>query len=329
MAVTNDPKDDGALASAMERFKQGTEEPEKEEETSEEAEGSVVVDTEAEEDEGDEEPPERPTRAEKKRNRYRQAQEEAREARERAEQAAQEAAALKAEMARVQGYLVARHQQQAPQGDPEMAQLRAAYQNTYSEEHEFAETLEVLRARDPAEFQRRMGEFQAKLGDIHLRRARYANAVVERERAPYQQQAYQQQQQQRLMEHLAIQNPDVWADQRRVLWARTRHSQLVLEGHPDSMETVNRALEDTRRHFGLKGGKEAPRPTKAQQQKYMGAPVGARGAAPTSGGPVVMNRDMQTMARARYPQLDPADAYKAWAKEVYPSYKAAQERRGR
>lgn len=310
-------RDDSDSVSSVERFRRGmaaiggSEAAEDPAESDEE--GTVLVEEPEEPDpeEPDDEAPPAANRAQRKRNRYREAQ-EAREAAERtAEAARRETQEIRARLDQLQGYVAGAVRPQ--QSDP----LRTALDANYQAEKDLVEEANRLHATDPAAAKAKQDAWTDRLKQINLDRARIQQHLVAREDAPRQRQEQVADQKRQLYNNLAVQYPDVFGvpEGRAVKWAEIRYEQLKAEGHPESMDTVHRAIADARRQFRLSGGRTPP--TEREKARFVGAPRSAAvSKTPTGQTKVVLTADMRAMAQARYPKLDPAEAHKKFARDV-------------
>lgn len=99
-------------------------------------------------------------------------------------------------------------------------------------------------------------------------------------------------------------------------WGLMRVRQLVVEGYPMTEETVALAAEQTRKAFNMTSRLPAAARRQGPPRSTLTG-ISSNGTGNGSGSErstVVMNEDFKKMARARYPNLPPEDAYKAWAK---------------
>jgi hypothetical protein len=104
---------------------------------------------------------------------------------------------------------------------------------------------------------------------------------------------------------------DVISDQNRLRWVHGRMGQLTAEGLPDNPATLDRAMNEARRKFGLGGN--AP-PSNAEKQRLAGIPRGGGMSSSAGDRSIVMTGEYRKLADAAYPHIkDKADRYKKWA----------------
>lgn len=314
MSRKNDPMsgDDSGAESAIKDFEAQAEQVDDKEDDE-----SVQVTLDDEDDDG--EPsgePQGPSRQEKKRarrNEYLTAKREAEELRQQLQQQNQQLSQLSQQVAHTQGFVQGRV---GPQEDPIKQALRA----TYEAEQELARRIDMMGRQDPQAVQQNQQKFLDELTEIQSQRAYLQHIQNEQRLAPQR----QQEQQRQFWAGMASANPDVFQRPEYVNWGTAHYWQLVAEGSPQSMETINKALQATRSRFRL--GKQ-PAPTQREKARYTAAPAGAvggGGAGPTT---ITMTRNHQRAAEAMYPNDKPEVAHRKWAKSVGPSYVARKAQR--
>lgn len=277
-----------------------------------------VVDLDEEEEEEEEAHVARPDRQQRRSNRFKEMTERARLADERAEKLERDLAEARQNQARFEGQFqqamqqVARPVGQGPQVDP----MRAKWEDLneqigmYEQEH-----LRLINAKQmtPEEDRR----LRSKVSDLAFQREQLNTQIALRGagyRPPDPMAA------QRAAFH--AQHSDVMGDNNRRMWSEAKYNQLVAEGKPTGMATANEAVEETRRHFklGKYQNQQQSRRDSPMRAKTQGA-AGRSGTREDGGKPekpnvVRMTKSDMKMARARFPKLDPNDAYKKFAKEV-------------
>ena len=111
--------------------------------------------------------------------------------------------------------------------------------------------------------------------------------------------------------------PDVIANQEAAAWAAAAFQQAVIEsrGKPfNRMEAHRRVLSQAGEMWGIrKPALSAPRAH--EQARFGGAPP-ASGPGGNRGGAVRLSREQQELARARYSDLEPAEADRKWAEAM-------------
>ncbi len=78
-----------------------------------------------------------------------------------------------------------------------------------------------------------------------------------------------------LRQRIMAKFPEMIADENAGSWMRLRYGQLMAEGKPAGMETLDKAAEDTRAQFRMKG---QPPPTDGQRARYASGGGGGGGA---------------------------------------------------
>lgn len=92
-----------------------------------------------------------------------------------------------------------------------------------------------------------------------------------------------------------------------------RHQEMVLDGNPDDLATARKAAKSVMEKEGL-GEREEPR---ENPRRYEGTSTGASGAGSKERpGKVTLTKDDVRAARAMYPHLPEAKAYRQYAQEV-------------
>lgn len=248
----------------------------------------------------DEEESPRPTRKEKKANRYRSLQEERDRLR----------AELEAE--RAQRMAAARYPQVTPAPAPkddEDAELQAIY----DEERLLQRTYASL---SDEEKERKYDEYYDKAKKLEVRKLRTVAKTAGGSRP---------QTSEVVREILRMQHSDVYnhgADPtgqmpsagealHRSIWQR----KLIVDKKPDTLETYNEAMEETRRTLRLPTAKR-PAPDTSFKAKLTGTPHGATASSGSGPRTVKMTKEYKRMARAAYPHMDEDKAYQRWANTV-------------
>jgi hypothetical protein len=106
--------------------------------------------------------------------------------------------------------------------------------------------------------------------------------------------------------------PDVYDNPKALEYMRATYNKEVLSGHKDSLELFERCAEETRQVILGK----RPAPDRSARQRSSGMRGGpAPAVAPTSPGTINMPKGgmYDRVARAAYPDLDPAAARQKWA----------------
>ncbi len=258
-----------------------------------------------EEDEAPRQAGQRTPRDENRRNRYR----EQVEARERAERERDE---LKGKYSEIEGRLNQITQQLQSPRQPDGGAQPGTHPAVAREQElrrlmqETSEEFDMLspEAKNKPEIRKRYSErYQAYDTERQRLNAYIANG------APAQP---QNQHQNNMQVMLMARYPDVMSKGEHFQYADASYKRLIATGAPDNWDTIDKAMEETRRQFRL--GK-APPPSQATKARYSGVGSGANGTASGGGSrKIELTKEDRVMARHAFPKLKQEDAYKAFAK---------------
>jgi hypothetical protein len=152
-------------------------------------------------------------------------------------------------------------------------------------------------------------EFDQKARNLAQRRTDIAAQRAIQGALPQVIQAQQQQ-------YFRMQYADVHSNERARQYAAGRYQQLLAEGEPDSPATVDRAMNDSRVKFGMRGNMSTG-PTDLDKRQLSGVGGGGTVRGTGSTNVVKMGKAEKSMAMAMYGDRfngDEKKAYAAWAK---------------
>lgn len=116
-----------------------------------------------------------------------------------------------------------------------------------------------------------------------------------------------------LRQRISAKYPEMIANEQAGSWMRNRYNQRLIEGQAASLETLDKAAEDTRVQFRMK---EQPPPTAGQRARYESG-TSAGGGASTSQGRVRLTEAQEQMADGLYDHIkDPKKRYAQYYKTV-------------
>lgn len=245
-------------------------------------------------------PAERVTRAKKKSERVARLLAEGRQSKEEAAALRAEMAELKANQARLEGYVSARSQPQ-PQGDPyeaRLAQIRKRQAKEYEElqAHTKAGTLTAEKAQY-------FNDVAAEIEDAK------ATVIAERTMA----RVAPQQRQEQAQQVWAHKYPEVYGNPKAFQYAQATYQRKLIAGeNVEGAEAVDHIMQETMTALRL-GGKG--RPTATEKARLSGQSSGGSSGG-TAGPGIAMTRDLRRMATALYSDLSEDDAVKKWAQTV-------------
>lgn len=121
-------------------------------------------------------------------------------------------------------------------------------------------------------------------------------------------------------QQLSNEYPDVVNHRAAMEYAYGQYYSMVGEGEPRTLATSRKAMQKAAERFGF-AKPTAPAPTATQQQKYGGVPAQAGAKSSPTG--MRLSKDQQRMATARWPQLEPEQAFARWA-EMFRKYESSQ-----
>jgi hypothetical protein len=295
--------DDSNIRAANQKAVEEIERAERETPAEEEPTGNTIIELDDEEDE--EEPlgvQATPGRSAERRNRYR----EQKEGREKAER---DLAEMRQKHAELEGRIQQLQVQPAPQqGAPQQHPAIAREADLRRQMTELSEDFEMLQpeAKQKPEVRKRYTErFQALQSEQQR-----VNAYIATGGQVNNPQADQQRQMQTM---LTARYPDVMGTDQHFQYADATYKRLRAAGSPDNWDTIDKAMEETRRQFRL--GKSPP-PSAATRARFSGVSAGASGSRDTQSGPVKIELTAadRVMARAAFPKLKPQESYKEFAK---------------
>lgn len=168
-----------------------------------------------------------------------------------------------------------------------------------------------LRAKGAQATQADKDAYEAESRRLERERIKLGADYAARRSAAGQQQFVHQQV---IREQLRRDHGDVYAaGDRAVAYSRGEFQKLLALGHPDSAETVKKAMDATRIAFNI--GRQ-PGPTPNQQRHFVAPPRGGSGGGGTDNGPqkIKMSKEFRQMADAMYPEeRDDKKRYAKWA----------------
>lgn len=250
-------------------------------------------------DDDDEDDDDRPARREKRSNRYREAIERA----ERAERMAEETNRRLLELAT----------RQAPQPPPQEVdiaeEIAKAHEPLYREHEQLYSDYQAL-----AKSGRITPDDKRKYEQAVIRLNARKDLVTEQVKDRYRAQPQQQSAQQIQMQLLAEEYKDVVTNPRTFAAAQSYWHQRQFEGEQQSVQLMRESFDHAR---ALASGRRPPsRPSQQVRSKFTGQGVGGGrgGNAEPAQTSIVMTPPLRRMARAAYPNLPEAEAYKKWAR---------------
>lgn len=245
-------------------------------------------------------PSERVTRAKKKSERVARLLAEGRQSKEEAAALRAEMAEIKANQARLEGFVSAQRQPQQ-QGDP------------------YAARLEQIRKRQAHEYE--LLQAETKAGTLTAERARYYNdvaaeiedakatVIAERTMA----RVAPQQRQEQAQQVWAHKYPEVYGNPKAFQYAQATYQRKLIAGeNVEGAEAVDHIMQETMTALRL-GGKG--KPTATEKARLSGQSSGGSSGG-TAGPGVPMTKDLRRMATALYSDLSEDDAVKKWANTV-------------
>lgn len=167
---------------------------------------------------------------------------------------------------------------------------------------------------------------QKKANELEVKKHRAMSRMVAAENQAPPGQAQQYIQQQVFQQQLNQRYPDFLQDQRAAQLGWTIARQMVLEGRPESWETLDAAAEEARRRLGWQSrGGTGPAPTRSEQRKLEGSPKGGNGSGGAADQPrkIRLSKDQISMVERWNPSLFRADEKKAcqkWWNEIGKKY---------
>lgn len=245
-------------------------------------------------------PAERVTRAKKKSERVARLLAEGRQSKEEAAALRAEMAELKANQARLEGYVSAQRQPAQQQGDPYQARLNTI-RARQAEGHRALQA-EVKAGTYTAERDAYYTALAAEIEDDK------ATVIAERTMARMEPAARQQQAQQ----VWAHKYPEVYNNPKALRYAQATFARRDAAGDRIETEQIDEIMQETMTALRL-GGKG--KPTATEKARLSGQSSG--GSSGGGAGPgIAMTRDLRRMATALYSDLSEDDAVKKWAQTV-------------
>lgn len=248
----------------------------------------------------------RPSRAEKKRER---GQNLVRQAKEEADAARRETAELRGRL----DELSRRQQAPAPAAEPkedpliaERDQLRKEYNAHMSRFREVSSKEGVTQA-EIDKLQEEAWELKDRMDTNVVRREMARNKpAADAEALKTSQQNAQTQ--------LHARHGDVTRDARATKFFQANYAKLLASGAPDTWETLDLAMDQTRTELRMtpRGGPPAPSAAQKQRLSGMGRGGGGSGAEPKEKG-IKLTPEIKKMANAAYPHLPKEKRLQAWA----------------
>lgn len=289
-----------AAKRLADKVKQRAEEPRPDPESNEPIEVSIDED-----DDEDDDPVDTgrrgPTRKEKKQNRYRQLMEERDADRARLQQ-------LEQQNAQMQAYMQGLSQRQAPQPQqPEDDPLEREYQSILRDQklllQEHAAYGQNITAEQQADMERRAAQLEKRKLEWggHMANRRAGIRPIPPEEA--------------VKTQLMARFPDVMGNPQAQSYMVATFNRLRARGLPDSMETVEEAVAETRRDLRIGAAARAPAPSPGMRTKLAGASRGSGGGGGGGESSITMTKEYRAMADALYANIkDPMERYKKWAR---------------
>jgi hypothetical protein len=245
-------------------------------------------------------PSERVTRAKKKSERVARLLAEGRQSKEEAAALRAEMAELKANQARLEGYVSAQRQPAQQQGDPYQARL-SAIRARQAEAHRALMAERAAGTYTDA----RDAHYTAIAAEIEDEKA---TVIAERTMARMEPAARQQQAQQ----VWAHKYPEVYNNPKAFRYAQATFARRDAAGEKIDTEQIDEIMQETMTALRL-GGKG--KPTATEKARLSGQSSGGSSGGGAAAG-VPMTRDLRRMATALYSDLSEEDAVKKWANTV-------------
>lgn len=244
-------------------------------------------------------------RRRKKRNRYGEMARENERLREQAQQDRERIARLEGIASSYPSpqELVARAQPQVTE-DPDTAALKENYERQEALLLQYEASKEDMTPEQARSFRDRARGLQEEASGIVARRAARAAAPDPRQTAAH-----------AIRARLQANNADVYGNQNALMYARGVYQQLLAEGHPDSEQLHDLAMDRARSKFGMQRRDPRP-PSEGTRTRHAGQPRVGSGR-PTSGGGkprIRMTTEMKEMADIVLGHIkDPRERYQKWA----------------
>jgi hypothetical protein len=245
-------------------------------------------------------PAERVSRNKKKSERVARLLQEGRQSKEEAAALRAEMAELKANQARLEGFVAAQRRPQQ-EGDPYQARLEAIRKRQ-------AEAYDLLQAETKAGSltQERAAHYNRVAAEIEDDKATVIAERTMARMAPAQQQSQAQQ-------VWAHKYPEVYGNPKAFQYAQATYQRRLAMGERIETEHVDEIMQETMTALKL-GGKG--KPTVSEKSRMSGHSSGAGGGGGSGGPGIPMTKDLRRMATALYSDLSEDDAVKKWAQTV-------------